>query len=111
LWKEESKLSSLLSRNYYTIAHDLNPTEEKLEENNEKNEEKTQNEILLTSDELNFMDNGGGKLTITVGNPEKAQTPMESYITYEVKTETDRIVGKNTWNWKQKYMYICMLFF
>ena len=26
-----------------------------------------------------------------VGNPEKTQTPMESYITYEVKTETDRV--------------------
>ena len=28
---------------------------------------------------------------ITVGNPEKQQTPMESYITYEIRTETDRV--------------------
>ena len=26
-----------------------------------------------------------------MGNPEKQQTPMESYITYEIRTETDRV--------------------
>lgn len=89
LVKEESKLSSLLSRNYYTIAHDLNPTDEKSED--KKLPDKKEKEMLFTCDELNFMDSGNGKLTITVGSPEKAQTPMESYITYEVKTETDRV--------------------
>ena len=93
LVKEESKLSSLLSRNYYTIAHDLNPTDEKSED--KKLPDKKEKEMLFTCDELNFMDSGNGKLTIMVGSPEKAQTPMESYITYEVKTETDRTVSDN----------------
>lgn len=100
--KEESKISSLLSRNYYTIAHDLNPSNETGDSENADKENIKEgstpeaessiqrDKLLFTADELNFLDAGSGKLVIIVGNPEKAQTPMESYITYEVKTETDR---------------------
>ena len=83
--KEESKLDNLLSRNYYSLtpANDLNPSDE--------NSIIPVTELGFTADEESFMDQGEGKLKITVGNPEKSQTPMESFITYEVKTETDRI--------------------
>ena len=83
--KEESKLDNLLSRNYYSLtpANDLNPSDE--------NSIIPVAELGFTADEESFMDQGEGKLKITVGNPEKSQTPMESFITYEVKTETDRI--------------------
>jgi len=64
--------------------------EEQLSEN-EKNSIIPVTELGFTADEESFMDQGEGKLKITVGNPEKSQTPMESFITYEVKTETDRI--------------------
>ena len=83
--KEESKLDNLLSRNYYSLtpANDLNPSDE--------SSIIPVTELGFTADEESFMDQGEGKLKITVGNPEKSQTPMESFITYEVKTETDRI--------------------
>jgi len=85
--QDDSRLSSLLSRNYYTIAHDLNPSDEK----HEKQGPFDDSAIVYTADEPSFLNTGGGTLTITVGNPEKQQTPMESYITYEVRTETDRV--------------------
>ena len=99
-------MSSLLNRNYYTIAHDLNPSEEKQERQTIDD-----SAIAYTADEPSFLNKvkfrksrkikfsiklkklfkGGGKLEVTVGNPEKQQTPMESYITYEIRTETDRV--------------------
>lgn len=105
-----SKISGILNRNYYTIAHDLNPGENKeytgtengdhdhtldegdddeLEEakTNDDQEEEDEDDI----DEAEHLEKGGGKLGVTVENPEKTQTPMESYITYEVNTVTDRV--------------------
>lgn len=87
-------------RNYYQIAHDLQQHDE--------------TDAIITDllpadespldppcvhleagtasiEESEHLDTAGGPLMVTVANPEKTQTPMESYITYEVKTETTRL--------------------
>ena len=43
----------------------------------------------MNTEEEEHLDAVGGPLEVVVANPEKSQTPMESYITYEVKTETN----------------------
>ena len=87
-----SKISGILNRNYYTIAHDLNPGENKenqkaqnaaedTTENGKTDEtlhEKTDNvteeeEEEDDVDEAEHLEKGGGKLIITVENPEKTQ--------------------------------------
>ena len=45
----------------------------------------------VNTEEEEHLDAVGGPLEVVVANPEKSQTPMESYITYEVKTETARL--------------------
>ena len=91
-----SKISGILNRNYYTIAHDLNPGENKeytgtengdhdhtldegdddeLEEakTNDEQEEEDEDDI----DEAEHLEKGGGKLGVTVENPEKTQVAFE----------------------------------
>ena len=45
----------------------------------------------INTEEEEHLDAVGGPLEVVVANPEKTQTPMESFITYEVKTETARL--------------------
>ena len=84
-----SKISGILNRNYYTIAHDLNPSENKEEkkpdaagdqnsdnensENVQNQKEESEEEIEDDPDEADHLEKGGGKLEITVENPEKTQ--------------------------------------
>ena len=91
-----SKISGILNRNYYTIAHDLNPSENKEEKkpdaagdqnSDNENSENVQNqkaeseeEIEDDPDEADHLEKGGGKLEITVENPEKTQVRMYIYF-------------------------------
>ena len=49
--QDDSRLSSLLNRNYYTIAHDLNPSDEK----HEKQGTTDDSAIAYTADEPSFL--------------------------------------------------------
>ena len=87
-----SKISGILNRNYYTIAHDLNPSENKEEkkpdaagdqnsdnensENVQNQKEESEEEIEDDPDEADHLEKGGGKLEITVENPEKTQVRL-----------------------------------
>ncbi|CBY18443.1 unnamed protein product [Oikopleura dioica] len=99
----DENVSKILNRNYYQIAHDLqqhdgggdNDASASLLPEDEdpldasSSAPKTTNHV--NTEEEEHLDAIGGLLEVIVANPEKSQTPMESYITYEVKTETARL--------------------
>ena len=82
-----------MNRNYYTIAHDLNPSEKNEEEEKSENTENAagdensednsqpenleEEEIEDDPDEAEHLEKGGGKLEITVENPEKTQVTLK----------------------------------